>query len=84
MRHIRIDNETENSKRVFACGVGRALPDGDTYVHDHEVGLHHTVDCPVCMPNRAALGTPISQLSGRPEHKGFDEFCAIARSWGYD
>jgi hypothetical protein len=29
------------------------------------------------------LGTPISQLSGRPGHRGFDRFCAIATSWGY-
>jgi hypothetical protein len=30
------------------------------------------------------LGTPISQLSGRPGHEGFAEFCRIAKSWGYD
>lgn len=30
------------------------------------------------------LGTPISELSGRPGHEGFAEFCRIARSWGYD
>lgn len=32
----------------------------------------------------APLGTPISQLSGRPGHPGFEEFCHIARTWGYD
>jgi hypothetical protein len=31
-----------------------------------------------------ARGMPISQLSGRPGAKGFDAFCEIARSWGYD
>lgn len=31
-----------------------------------------------------AIGTPISQLSGRPGHSGFDEFCRIAKSWGHD
>jgi hypothetical protein len=30
------------------------------------------------------LGTPISQLSGRPGEPGWEEFCRIARSWGYD
>lgn len=30
------------------------------------------------------LGTPISELSGRPGTPGLDEFCRIARSWGYD
>src|SRR4051812_44728851 len=29
-------------------------------------------------------GTPINQLSGRPGHRGFEQFCAIAASWGYD
>lgn len=30
------------------------------------------------------LGTPISELSGRPGHPGWDRFKAIAASWGYD
>ena len=30
------------------------------------------------------LGTPVSELSGRPGHPGYDEFCRIAKSWGYD
>ena len=30
------------------------------------------------------LGTPISQLSGRPGHTGFGAFSDIAASWGYD
>lgn len=29
-------------------------------------------------------GTPISQLSGRPGHRGFGEFCRIAATWGHD
>ena len=84
MRHIRIDNEQLNSNRQFACGIGPDLPDGDTYVFAGEVGLHHTVDCPKCHPSRQAIGTPISELSGRPGHKGFDRFCEIAASWGYE
>ncbi len=30
------------------------------------------------------VGTPLSELSGRPGHKGYAEFCQIACSWGYD
>lgn len=29
-------------------------------------------------------GTPISQLSGRPGHPGYERFTAIAASWGHD
>ena len=29
-------------------------------------------------------GTPISQLSGRPGHAGYDRFKQIAASWGFD
>lgn len=30
------------------------------------------------------LGTPLSELSGRPGHPGYAEFCRIAKSWGHD
>lgn len=30
------------------------------------------------------LGTPMSQISGRPGHQGFEEFCRIAKSWGHE
>jgi len=30
------------------------------------------------------LGTPISELSGRPGQPGYAEFCRIAKTWGYD
>lgn len=29
------------------------------------------------------IGAPLSELSGRPGHRGFDRFCAIAASWGF-
>lgn len=29
-------------------------------------------------------GTPLSQLSGRPGHRGYEAFKSIAASWGYD
>lgn len=32
----------------------------------------------------ASYGTPVSELSGRPGHQGFAEFCRIASSWGHD
>ena len=31
-----------------------------------------------------AGGTPISEISGRPGHKGYTEFLRIAKSWGFD
>ncbi len=83
MIHIRIDDEAENSKRRFACGLGPELPPGDTYL---DVGpqADRLADCPVCNPNPRRLGTPISQLSGRPGQPGYAEFRRIAESWGYD
>lgn len=38
-------------------------------------------------PTRAPgdpIGTPISQLSGRPGQPGYSEFVRIAKSWGFD
>jgi len=82
--HIRTDLEIENSKRKFACGIGPALPDGDTWVGDTQAGLHHMVDCPGCQPFAVRLGTPISRLSSQPGTKGYDRFVEIAKSWGYE
>lgn len=84
MIHIRIDHQAENSKRRFACGLGPELPPGDEYYFEGE-GLAVLADCPGCNPGGPRkLGTPISQLSGRPGHPGFERFSEIARSWGYD
>lgn len=30
------------------------------------------------------IGTPLSQLSGRPGTRGFERFVEIGESWGYD
>lgn len=30
------------------------------------------------------IGTPLSELSGRPGSPGYDKFVRIAKSWGYD
>ena len=83
MIHIRIDHERENSKRRFACGLGPELPEGDTYFFESE-WRSERADCPGCNPaGPRPLGTPINQLSGRSGHPGYEEFCRIARSWGY-
>jgi hypothetical protein len=84
MIHIRIDDERENSKRRFACGIGPDLPEGDVYFFQAESAADRA-DCQGCNPGGPRkLGTPISQLSGRPGHPGFEEFKRIAESWGYD
>jgi hypothetical protein len=48
-------------------------------------GRADQADCPGCNPGgHRQLGTPLSQLSGRPDHPGYEEFCRIAASWGHD
>lgn len=84
MIHIRIDDEIENSKRKFACGIGPVLPEGDTYFYVTESIADVKADCPGCNPNPRQIGTPCSAISGRPGHSGFSEFTRIAKTWGYD
>jgi hypothetical protein len=85
MIHARIDNSELNSQRRFACGIGPELPQGDTWFYQNETAAARHVDCPGCNPRGSAeIGTPISELSGRPGYEGYDEFCRIAKSWGYD
>jgi hypothetical protein len=85
--HIRTDDESENSKRRFACGIGPALPPGDIYFCEGEsrrAGFRSEPVCPGCFPHgRPKIGTPLSQLSGRPGEPGWEEFCRIAASWGH-
>ena len=84
MIHVRIDDYPENSKRKFSCGIGPELPPGDTYYFQTE-SVADQADCPGCnQSGPRQLGTPLSELSGRPGHKGYEKFCEIARSWGYD
>jgi hypothetical protein len=84
MTHVRIDNERTNDKRRFTCGLGPDLPAGDVYFFQGESQADRA-DCPGCNPaGPRPLGTPISQISGRPGHSGFEEFKRIAQSWGYD
>lgn len=85
MIHIRIDDEAENRKRRFACGIGPELPAGDTYFFESEASATLRADCPGCNPGGPRqLGTGISQLSGRPGYPGYERFKQIASSWGYD
>ena len=84
MTHIRTDVSAYNSQRKFACGLGPDLPKGDKWVGEGEIGLHVMVDCPECGGGKVELGTPLSELSGRPGHPGYSKFKAIAASWGYD
>lgn len=83
MIHVRVDTETENSKRRFACGIGPALPPGDKYYFEGE-SLSRLADCPGCNPGGPIqLGTPISQLATQPGCRGYDEFVRISESWGH-
>lgn len=84
MIHIRIDNERENSKRRFACGIGPELPKGDVYFFASEPQSERA-DCPGCNPSGPRqLGTPLSELSSTPGSAGFEKFKKIAESWGHD
>lgn len=71
----------------------------DLGLGEHEVGGREPRDddVPIMTATEARgdrpLGTPISELSGRPgpaddighpDHARYAEFCRIARSWGYD
>jgi len=84
MIHIRIDDCERNDQRKFACGLGPELPPGDVYFFASEAAADRA-DCPGCNPaGPRRLGTPLSELSGRPGHDGYGEFVRIAKSWGYD
>lgn len=84
MIHIRVDDEKENCKRRFACGIGPELPSGDNYFFHQETSADKA-DCPGCNPHGPRqLGTPLSELSGRPGHPGYERFKQIAELWGYE
>jgi hypothetical protein len=83
MIHIRVDGETLNSKRRFACGIGPELPKGDVYFFQTEAGADRA-DCPGCNPaGPRRLGTPISEISTQPGQPGYAEWLRISRSWGH-
>jgi hypothetical protein len=90
--HIRLDDNsggvTPNEDARFACGLAWPLPEGDKYRFEAECVNRftlNTIDCRGCNPaGPQPVGTPLSQLSGRAGHPGYDEFCRIAKSWGHD
>ena len=82
MIHIRIDDEAENSKRKFACGIGPELPPGDQYFFESESEAFRKADCQGCNPTGPQLGTPLSELGTVPGEAGYSEWCRISESWG--
>jgi hypothetical protein len=59
------------------CDACDLVVDVEHEYHDDDVGIAPG-------PRDRPLGTPISQLSGRPGHDGFAAFQRIAKTWGYD
>lgn len=59
----------------------------DLGVAEHEVGIDYPDDhTPISFATEPGepRGTEMRKLSGRAGHPGWDEFCRIAKSWGYD
>lgn len=84
MIHI-VDSYEGDTRRQTLCGLPvPGLPEGDRFYFASEGMADVRSDCPVCNPNPRRLGTPISELSGRPGEPGFERFRAIGESWGYD
>lgn len=84
MIHVRVDSNELNADQVMACGIVGKLPDGDQYFFQSE-SASRLADCPICNPGGPVkLGVPLSELSGRPGRPGYEKFCNIASSWGYD
>lgn len=87
--HLRVDawvdeHTGKHDTGRIACGL-EVLPEGDKAVFEAESYAYHVADCQQCNPGGPQpYGTPISQLSGRPGHPGFDAFRDIAASWGYE
>jgi hypothetical protein len=67
-----------------ACGLAE-LPQGDRCVYEADSYAYHVADCPRCNPGGPKpYGTEVSRLSGRPGLIGFDQFCEITATWGYE
>ncbi|MCJ9696218.1 hypothetical protein MOV76_32115 [Rhizobium sp. PRIMUS64] len=80
------DYEHDPDRRSAFCKhCDQAAPD-DWYYCDDDVSISFASTREPGQP----LGTPISELSGRPVPEGhpdrpkYDEFVRIAKSWGYD
>lgn len=62
------------------CDACDLVVDAEHEYHDDDVPLMTAKELRGDKP----LGTPISELSGRPGTEGYAEFCRIAKSYGYD
>jgi len=74
----------------WSCGIvgGWYCDACDLGIAEHEIGYEYHDDDVVISaeprdPSRP-LGTPISELSGRPGEPGYAEFVRIAKTYGYD
>ena len=73
----------------WSCGIigGWFCDACDLAIGEGEVDRGHDDDVAIGPAPRdpgKPLGTPISQISGRPGEPGYAEFVRIAKSWGYD
>lgn len=83
--HIRRDGAETNDKAVMLCGMTFADLRAAGHQYFFEGESHHRVTCQKCLGGPAPqIGTPLSELSGRPGHRGYARFVAIAKSWGYE
>jgi hypothetical protein len=64
----------------YYCDACDIPVDGDCGPQDDDVPIMSAREFRGDRP----IGTPISGISGRPGHPGYDEFCRIAKSWGFD
>jgi hypothetical protein len=68
---------TEKNK----CEIcGQPMPEGEQMFRYHG----YSGPCPAQPPkDETEMGTPLSELSGRPGYVGHDRFVAIGETWGY-
>lgn len=60
---------------------GEPMPAGEQMFKYH--GYSGPCPTPEKPKDSSEIGTPLSELSGRPGHAGHDRFAAIGETWGY-
>lgn len=70
----------------YSCGIvgGWYCDACDLGVGEHEYPREPLEDDVYPSSPKKEIGTPISEISGRPGHPGYAEFCRIAKSWGHE